>query len=122
MVGRCGAAGEPFLIRLAHSRAEGPMPNRLLVAAVFVSMLAPALAAGQPASDWRYTQAGGLIGGAVMIGLTRASVAACGVGCDNDMSPGAELMLAGIGAAIGSLAGYAGDRLRGDTEPARTEE
>lgn len=93
------------------------MANRLLVAAVFVSMLAPRLAAGQPASDWRYTQAGGLIGGAVMIGLTRASVAACGVGCDNDMSAGAELMLAGIGAGIGSLVGYAADRLHGDTDP-----
>jgi hypothetical protein len=93
------------------------MPNRLLVAAAFVSVLAPRLATGQPASDWLYTQAGGLIGGAVMIGLTRASVAACGVGCENDMPAGAELMLAGIGAGIGSLAGYAADRLRGDTDP-----
>lgn len=93
------------------------MPKRLLVAAVFVSVLAPALAAGQPASDWRYTQAGGLIGGAVMIGLTRASVAACGVGCENDMPAGAELILAGIGAGVGAVAGYAADRLRGDTDP-----
>ena len=77
----------------------------------------PVSSAGQTASDWRYTQAGGLIGGAVMIGLTRASVAACGVGCDNDMPAGAELILAGIGAGIGSLAGYAADRLRGDTNP-----
>ena len=93
------------------------MPNRLLAAFILTAILVPKLAEGQSAADWRYTQAGCLIGGAVMIGLTRASAAACGVGCDNDMPAGAELMLAGIGAGIGAMAGYAADRLRGDRDP-----
>jgi hypothetical protein len=91
------------------------MPNRLLAAVVVMSVCVPRAAAGQP-SEWFYTQVGSLVGGAAFFGLTRVSAASCGIGCENDMPAGAELMAAGIGAGIGALAGFAADRL-GDGDP-----
>jgi hypothetical protein len=94
------------------------MPNHLLAVIALMSISVPAPAAGQASSEWRYTQLGSLIGGAAGFGLIRVSAASCGIGCDNDMPPGAELVIAGIGAGVGALAGFAADRLRGDGDPA----
>ena len=89
------------------------MPNRLLAVIALMSVCVPAPATGQTSSEWRYTTLGSLIGGAAGFGLIRISAEACGIGCDNDMPVGAELMIAGIGAGIGALTGFAADRLRG---------
>jgi hypothetical protein len=93
-------------------------PNRVLAVIALMTIFVPAPAAGQAASEWRYTQLGSLIGGAAGFGLIRVSAASCGIGCDNDLPPGAELLIAGIGAGVGALAGFAADRLRGDGDPA----
>jgi hypothetical protein len=93
------------------------MPHRLLAVIAVMSVCAPAPAAGQASSEWRYTQLGSLIGGAAGFGLIRVSAESCGIGCENDMPAGAELIIAGIGAGIGAAAGFAADRLRGDGDP-----
>ncbi|HJU43942.1 MAG TPA: hypothetical protein VJ691_14040 [Vicinamibacterales bacterium] len=93
------------------------MPNRMLVIVVVVSAVIARPAEGQPSSDWFYTQVGGLVGGAALFGLVRMGAAACGVGCDNDMPVGAEVMMAGVGGGLGALAGFAVDRLRRGGDP-----
>ena len=93
------------------------MANRLLVIVALVSLGAATPAVAQPSSEWHYTQIGSLVGGAAFFGLTQAGAAACGIGCENDMSTGAILAITGLGVGLGTLTGFAADVFLGDGPP-----